>query len=518
MEIIETYNKKTVSNPTMVRTKTNKAKKLNALLENPVFAIKELHKRSYYEFLKFFWDEVTQEKFQDNWHIEYLCDELQKVAENMGQNKPKLYDLIINIPPGTSKTTICSIFFPVWCWTRWYWMQFICLSYSAALSLESAEKCRDIVRSDKFQYIYPEIIIKDDKDTKSNFRVAVKLEGSKAGCAPKIKFGGGRFSSSVGGSVTGFHGHFIIPDDPINPQQSISKTELDNTNRWITQTLFTRKVDKARACTILIMQRLHENDPTGYLLKKGKEKVKHICLPGELGYRQYVRPIELLSNYIDGMLDPVRLNQASLTELEQDLGQYGYAGQVGQNPVPPAGGMFKVDHFQIIDTLPGRGSFIDTVRYWDKAGTKDAGAYTVGAKISSLVNSRWLVHDIKRGQWSSEERERIIRETAEADGIEIKVYYEQEPGSGGKQSAEMTTKNLAGFTGQADLPKGDKIYRADPLSVQVNDGNVLLLRGDWNHDFIEEFRHFPRSKYKDQVDATSGGFSKLTGKRRARAI
>jgi predicted phage terminase large subunit-like protein len=95
---------------------------------------------------------------------------------------------------------------------------------------------------------------------------------------------------------------------------------------------------------------------------------------------------------------------------------------------------------------------------------------------------------------------------------------EQEPGSGGKDSVKASIKNLAGFSVEADKPSGDKIYRADPLSVQVNNGNVLLVKGEWNHEFIEEFRYFPFSTYKDQVDSASGAFSKLTKKKRAGAI
>jgi predicted phage terminase large subunit-like protein len=119
--------------------------------------------------------------------------------------------------------------------------------------------------------------------------------------------------------------------------------------------------------------------------------------------------------------------------------------------------------------------------------------------------------DVKRGRWASEEREDIILSTAKSDGVEVKIYYEQEPGSGGKQSAEATTKNLTGFTAYADLPHGDKVYRADPFSVSVNNGQVSLLKGEWNKEYIEEFRFFPFSMYKDQVDASSGAYSKLTG-------
>jgi predicted phage terminase large subunit-like protein len=134
------------------------------------------------------------------------------------------------------------------------------------------------------------------------------------------------------------------------------------------------------------------------------------------------------------------------------------------------------------------------------------------------VNGKLIVSDVKRGQWATEERERIIRETAEVDGQNVQIYYEQEPGSGGKESAEATTRNLLGYSANPDKPSGDKIFRADPFSVQVNNGNVLLLRGEWNHDYVEEFRFFPFSTYKDQVDASSGGFSKLVAKREARVI
>lgn len=489
---------------------------MKALVANPALIIRELNNRKFYNFVKFFWSEVSSETFQSNWHIEYFCEELQKLAENLGNNKPKMYDLICNVPPGTSKTTIFSIMFPIWCWTRWYWMKFICLSYSAALALESAEKSRDIIRGDKFKMIYPDIDMKPDKEALGNFRV-IKLV-PQLGKPSKQLAGGSRFSTSVGGSLTGFHGHFIIWDDPLNPQQAVSKTELDTTNRWMDNTMSTRKIDKARSVVIGIMQRLNQDDPTGHILKKAGKKIRHICLPGEItNYRDKVQPPELVEKYNeDGLLDPVRLSQEALNEMEADLGQYGYAGQVGQSPTPPGGSMFKVEHINIIEKLPSEVAVQEIVRYWDKAGTKEQAnnrnkpCYTVGVKIARLTGNRFVVMDVKRGRWSSEERERVILHTAQADGVNVRVYYEQEPGSGGKESAEATTRNLCGFSAQADLPRGDKIYRADPYSVQVNNGSVSLLRGGWNQDYIEELRYFPFGTFKDQVDASAGGFNKLT--------
>jgi len=492
---------------------TKSAQILEAI-KNPNLAIRERCNRSFYFFLQYFWPEISNDEFQSNWHILYLCAELQTMAERVGQRLPREYDLLINVPPGTTKTGMVSIMFPAWCWTKWYWMRFITASYSADLSLESAKYCRDMVSSERFQHIYPYIKIDPDKNTVSNFKI-LKYENGK------VYRGGGRYSTSVGATMTGFHGHFLLPDDPLNPKQAASETELRTCITWVDQTLSTRRIDKQVAAMVLIQQRLHQGDPTGHLWeKKDKIRLKLISLPGEIRtYAKQVYPPELVERYVDGLLDPVRMPWSVLEEEEVRLGQYGYAAQYGQNPTPPGGGMFKVEHFAMVDTMPSEVSIAATVRYWDKAGTKDGtGAFTVGVKMHRLVSGKFFVSDVKRGRWASEERERIIRETAEADGQGVQIYHEQEPGSGGKDSAQATIRNLAGFASYADRPTGDKIFRADPYSVQVNNGNVQLLRGDWNREFIEEHRFFPFSKFKDQVDAGSGALGKLAGKKEVRIL
>ncbi|MBU2685544.1 MAG: phage terminase large subunit, partial [Gammaproteobacteria bacterium] len=449
-----------------------------------------------------------------------LCLELEKEAYRVARGLPREYDLIINVPPGTTKTITCSIMFPAWCWTKWFWMRFITASYSAALSLESAEYSRNLIMSDAFKEVYPELEIKEDKSAKGNFKV-VKKEFIYAGRMPRMVLGGNRFSTSVGATVTGFHGHINIWDDPINPEQAVSEKELETANRWLDQTLSMRKCDKKVTAMIGIMQRLHQYDPTGHTLAKKGKKVRHICLPGEIrNYREQLNPPELAEYYQDDLLDPVRLSWKVLQDAEMDLGQYGYAGQIGQNPTPPGGGMFKVKNFIIADTLPSKVNFIMTIRYWDKAGTEGGGAYTVGVKMSQLTNDRWVVHDVVRGQWSSEVREEVITTTAVADGPNVLQYVEQEGGSGGKESAEATIVRLSrvGIACRVDHPTGSKELRADTYSVQVNRGRVILHKGEWNTAYIEELRYFPFGTYKDQVDASSGAYNMLTGKRVARRI
>lgn len=503
----------------LTRTRFPKQDILQQALENPVAVTRELNNRSLYHFLQYFWKVVSAQKFQPNWHIEYLCSELEKVAERVGNRQPKEYDLLINVPPGSTKTITASIMFPVWCWTKWPWMRFITASYSGALSLESADYSRELIRSQEFQQVYPDLVIKEDKDVKSNFRIA-KREWMFPGRPSRLIPGGNRYSTSVGGTLTGFHGDILIWDDALNPTQAASDIELANANHWIEQTLSTRKTDKDISVTIGIMQRLHQDDPSGHILAKQKENIKHICIPGEArNYKKQINPPELYLNYIDDLMDPKRMSWKTLKDLEADLGQYGYAGQIGQDPTPPGGGMFKVDHFQIINSMPKANEIMRTVRAWDKAGTANAGAYTAGVKMTQLVGNRWIVEDVKRGRWGSAERERIIRETAEADGLNVEVWLEQEPGSSGKESAEGTIRNLAGFVCRAQTATGDKATRADPLSVQVNNGGVMLLNNTtWLHLYVEEFRFFPFSTFKDQVDSSSLAFSKLVAKKIARRI
>jgi len=511
----------------MARGKEPKQIRALKAVQFPTTIKAERCRRSYFHFMQEFWGEVSSDPPQWNWHIEYLAEQLSQIAQDVADKKVKKHDLIINIPPGTTKSISCSIMFPPWCWTKWPWMRFIVSSYSGALSLEHAEYSRDLIRSDKYKRLFPEIGIKQDKDTKSNFRIQrtvmkkVRGEDGKFHNVSKIEPGGNRYSTSVGGTLTGFHGHILLVDDPLDPNRAISPVELASANRWLDQTLSTRKVDKAITPTILIMQRLHQDDPTGHILAKNKKNVFHICLPGEIyspKYRERVRPVDFVRKYKDGLLDPGRMSRSVLAEMEVDLGQYGYAGQVGQHPTPPGGGMFKVDHFQVVDSASAVvGKVENTVRYWDKAGTAEGGTYTVGVKMSKIVSSKgnkYLIHDVKRGQWASNEREDIIKETAEADGRGVYVWAEQEPGSGGKDSINATIQNLDGFVVKADLPVGNKVYRADPYSVQVNNGNVYLLRADWNGPFKDEHGFFPFSTYKDQVDASAGAYSKLIQKKK----
>jgi predicted phage terminase large subunit-like protein len=428
-----------------------------------------------------------------NWHIQYLCDQFQEIAERVFAGEPATEDLIVNVPPGTTKSTIFSIMGPAWIWTRMPTARVMCASHTYDLGRDLQVKCRDVIRSEKYRTLFPYVQVSEDQDTKGYF---------------KLKTGGMRFVATVSGvSPMGFHGHFLIVDDPIDPRSAMSIADVKAANEWMTNTLRSRKVDKVVSVIMIIMQRLAQDDPTGERLRDKKSKpVRHICLPAEVTDK--VCPPELAKKYVHGLLDPVRLPRHVLKEA-QGGGQYYYAGQFLQDPVPPGGGMFKVKRLRRGVRQPTQ--FQKMVRHWDKAGTIADGAYTVGLLMAVDYHDRIWVLDVIRERLDSHDREELIRTTARVDGLDVTVGLEQEGGSGGKESTEGTIRHrLQGYTVQVILPRGKKEVRADPFSVQVNAGNVFLAEGDWNEAYIEELRFFPFSKYKDQVDASAGAYTILS--------
>lgn len=462
------------------------------LVEEDVI-LKDLVQGSYYDFVREFWSTVVPEKFVDSWYIKMACDEIQDMMERVFAGKPKIHDLIYNQPPGTSKSTSFSIFLLPWCWTRMPTCRFIGASYAHPLALDLSRKSRDVIKSDLYQRLFPDIKLRPDQDTKAYFA------NTK---------GGFRFSVGSNGTVTGYHSHVTVIDDPINPSEAMSEIELERTNNWITGTLLSRKVSQDVSVVMTVMQRLHQNDPSAVLSQR--PGVKQVVLPATTDFP--VIPESLQQFYTDGLLEPVRLSKERLKEIEAQLDPYQYAGQYGQKPVPIGGGMFKTDLLRIYDICDER--LVKVCRFWDKANTAGRGAYTVGVKMGiDRFNHVWVL-DVVRGRWDTHVREVVIRQTAWRDGKDVWVGLEQEPGSGAKESNEMTTKRLLGHKVKSVKPSGDKEARAVPFSVQVNAGNVTLLRSPWNKDYIEELSFFPFSTWKDQVDASSGGFTLLTGARR----
>jgi predicted phage terminase large subunit-like protein len=368
-------------------------------------------------------------------------------------------------------------------------------SYSSPLAAHLSRLARDVVQSDLYKKLFPHIEIRVDQNTKIHWANTL---------------GGSRYAVGANGAVTGMHGHVITIDDPLNPNEAASETELNQTNTWVQKTLLSRKVDLTVSQVQLVMQRLHENDPTALFLAKGK-LVRHLCFPAELNAGYEVKPRHCKRYYVDGLFDAKRFPKPVLEEKEQEMGSVAYAGQYGQNPVPPGGAMFDVEQISIHPIGEPLPKFTKVVRFWDKAGTtakEDArAARTAGVKQALTEEGITYILDVKRGRWNTGVREKIIRNTARRDGHVVAVGLEQEPGSGGKESAQKTKKMLRGHRVYVLRPTGDKEKRAVPFSVEVNMGRVVVVPGPWVKEYLKELMYFPYGRFKDQVDASSGGQS-----------
>lgn len=452
--------------------------------------LRSVCQEDYFYFVKFFWNTIIREPLKVNWHIPYLCREIQDCSERVLNKQPKLYDEVINISPGTSKSTLYSVMLLPWLWTRDPSIRMIGASYTEALALDLSGKSRLIVDSPLYKACWPHIKLRGDTNNKGHWANTS---------------GGERFAVGVGGSVTGRHAHVIVIDDPLNPTSIRSKADIETANIWCKETISSRKVNKAVSMTFVVMQRLAMNDPTALYLER--DDVKHICLPGEL--TDNVQPPELAKNYVDGLFDPERMSRPILQKMEEEMGQFGYAGQILQRPTPLAGGMFKPDRLVEEDYAPPDSEFIKIVRGWDRAASANKGDWTVGVKLGLHKDGTFWILDVCRGQWATDKREDWIAKIATNDGRGVTIAIEQEPGSSGIDSAKATLKRLAGYRAVAQPATGKKEVRADTFSVQVNAGNVHIVKGPYLADYKAEMAFFPQSTHDDQIDASSLAFSHL---------
>ena len=454
---------------------------------------KELCIRSLQHFVKSLWRYVETEQYIHGKHIDLICNHLQAIREG------KINRLLINIPPRCMKSLTVSVFFPAWCWLHNPLLKFLFASYSEALSIRDSVRCRRLIQSPKYQLLlrYKKLdwILTTDQNTKTRF------DNSK---------GGYRIATSVGGMLTGEGGDIIVVDDPHNVIDGESEVIRTSCLQWWDESMSTRLNNPATGCFVLIGQRIHQNDLFGHILERKNHNLTHLNLPMKYeGKNNCISSIgQDWRTEPDELLWPERFSSSYVNELEQSLGAYATASQLQQRPSPRKGGMFEIDKFILINDLP-KSNIQYKIRYWDKAGTRGGGCNTAGVLVLKTKEEQFVIADVVKGQWSSSEREKIIRQTAELDGLDTIIWVEQEPGSGGKESAENTIRNLQGYIVRADKVSGSKEVRAEPYASQVGGGNVYLLKRSWNREFIEEHRLFPNGKYKDQVDATAGAINKL---------
>jgi phage terminase large subunit-like protein len=448
----------------------------------------ELCRRKLSYFVREFWECVVQDELVWSAHIDIFCNEVEMILRRVFNREEKQYDLIINVPPGTSKSTIITIMAPAWAWCCDPSIRTISSSYSESLSTEHAVKSRDIIKSDKFKLYFPEVELKRDEDNKTNY---------------KTTKGGQRFATSTGGTVTGTHAHVIIIDDPLNPKQAASEAQLHEANFWFDKTIPTRKVDKKVSVMIVVMQRLATNDPTGHLLEKKKEGIRHVCLPGELS--PDVSPPEYRKMYTNGLLDPIRLDRNILKELQTDLGSDGFAGQIMQTPVP-AGGLIWQKWFIEVDDLlfPDSSKLTQYGTDWDLAYTKDdmnaASAYVTAGKIGNDN----FIDDIG---WEWLEYPDLIAYMK----TKVAPHYIEAKASGKSAKQSLTRDGVNAI--EVNVKGGnDKIARAKMATVPVEAGRWYIrksLADKLYSDSKQGILFFPKGPFKDLADALAQSISRL---------
>lgn len=286
---------------------------------------KELCEKSYEQFVKSAWPVLETAYTLDwNWHYSVLCDEMQGQIERIANKEPKKYDLIINIPPRSLKSMIFTRMPTPWAWIKYPGMRFMRGSYSEDFAMDHAVESRYLIESSWYQnYWGNNYQISSVQNTKHHFRT---------------NFNGACMVTSPTSKGTGGGGDIVSIDDPISAIQAESDVFIARANKWYKRVLKSRLNNHQIGIFIIIMQRLHMEDLTGYVLEHEKGRWKIICLPAR--DCNWVRPIKLRKKYVNGLLFEKRWNHAYLDQLEED-DAYMYSGQFQQRPTPEEGGMFK---------------------------------------------------------------------------------------------------------------------------------------------------------------------------------
>lgn len=464
--------------------------------DHALAAQKELCRRSFAYFVRSAWHVIEPSTpYTHGKVIEVMCAVLEAVARG------DMRRVVINVPPGTMKSTLVGVMFPAWLWGPCGrpGERFVGVAHEQTLGIRDNLKTRRLVSSPWYQRRWGDVVqLTGDQNEKLNFET--KQTGFRAVATPS--------------NITGRRGNFVLVDDPLSAKNANSQAQREEVNLWFQESLPTRMNDPERSAVILVMQRLHERDPTGFIELQGWNWDK-VVLPMRF---EPERASEWDWRTERGeLLFPERFPEHVVDELEKTLGSYATAGQLQQRPAPREGGMFKRHWFKTVQAVPaGRRSI---VRSWDMAATAKNATndpdYTVGVRMSKGAAGDYLIENVRRGQWSPMVVDSTLQQTAHLDGVGVRITVPQDPGAAGKAQADSMVRALSGYSTTVIRPTGDKATRATPFSVQAEAGNIsLLVTGDpavdaWVEPFLAEISLFPAGAHDDQVDAAADAFNTL---------
>lgn len=458
-------------------------RKLELELKRRVF------KESYYEFAKWCFGLLfPNEKFEVNFHIRLLCDVYQKEVERIIRKEEKDKDIIVNIPPRASKSLITSVFLLPWMWIKDPTMTMISISFDEDLSLLNAQYSKDIINDPQFQELFGDIFqIRKDANSKGYFM------NDK---------GGFRLSKTTGSNITGHKGVVIVVDDPQNPKTSESAVNRQAVIDYYTRALYNRLTPINLGVRIIIMQRLHEEDLTGYLLKKSAEDYLHICLPATVSDR--VSPPEYKKYYTDGLLDPVRLSAKTLGGFRSTLGERGYSGQYDQSPAPLQGGIWKKHWFDIISPyMLQRDVENSPIHFYiDGAFTEKTENDPTGLMACFKQDGYLYILDFTEVWLDFPSLIKYIQEYVMRFQYTYRSRIVIEPKANGLSIIQQL-RSISGLNVMQGVPpKDDKITRANSVAPTIEGRRVRLVDGTFAPDYLEKVTTFPNASHDESVDLT----------------
>jgi predicted phage terminase large subunit-like protein len=414
-------------------------------------------------------------------HHRLLVDELEALSRGDTDR------LMVQMPPGSAKSTYTSILLPAWWFTRHPKDSIIATSHTAGLATYFGRRARAIIA----------------EETRSlGYDIATRVRGNSQWFTSS---GGEYYAVGIRGAMIGRRADLAIIDDPVKSQaEADSPIHRDRIWDWFRSDLIPRLKPGARI--ILIMTRWHQDDLCGRLLAQAPSEWRCLRLPALAEER------DQLNRSPGEPLWPEWEDIQGLLRRRASVGERGWLAQFQQSPRPDSGTLFKVAGLEFIDEVP-HGPLGPVVRAWDLAATAATGHndpdWTVGVKLTRHTSGRYTVLDVVRFRGTSREMEDRIAATARIDGRSVTIGLPMDPGQAGKSQVTYLTSQLAGHHVIASRETGSKATRAAPVASQIEAGNVTLIRANWNHTFIEELRDFPFGRKDDQVDALSRAFAML---------
>jgi len=448
-------------------------------------ARRHLAQKNLIDFYRFGWHIVEPKTvLSDNWHIGAICEYLTAAVNGDIKN------LLITMPPRHSKSLCISIFFPAWVWTKWPEARFVYASYAEGLALEHSVKCRRVIESDWYKSQWPHFTLTTDQNVKHNF------ENSRTGT---------RQAFGVDGGITGKGGDFIIADDPHNISGIHSKVKREAVITWWREVISTRLNDQETGRKIVVMQRGHQQDLAGYLIKSGI--YTHLNLPGIAESKQTITlPISKKEKIREegALLWPEKFNGSILDNLKKELGSFGFAAQIQQKPAPEGGAIWKREWWGYYSQLVGSVEFM--LQSWDTAfKKKEENDYSVCTTWMKTEKGFYLV-DLWRKRVEFPELKRQV----------VGLYNKWKPNKvivEDKASGQSLIQEIKRETILPIFPvkvDSDKVARANAVSPTIEAGAVWLPENaEWLVDFLEESENFPNSTHDDQVDSVSQALAEL---------